>query len=308
MKKIIIDTDPGIDDAFAILYALACRQFDLVGLTTVFGNADVETTTRNALWLLEQLGRSDIPVAGGASVPLNGKNHISPVEIHGKDGFGPFPARRPEAQALTENAADFIARTAAETPGEVTIIALGPLTNIAEALTRHPGFATDVAEILVMGGAFETAGNKTPFAEANIANDAKAAQIVASSEARTSFVGLDITNRILLSAKDIQTVSRANSPEMADFLQKIGSYYIDFYASKGMTDGAGLHDPATVIAAHSGALFEWHQGRVDVAIGDDKNGSTHLTSGPGTCRVAFNADLEGIKAQFMAALIGTAAD
>lgn len=302
MKKIIIDTDPGIDDAFAILYAMACRQFDLIGVTTVFGNADIETTTRNALWLLEQLGQSDIPVARGASVPLSGKHHISPVEIHGKDGFGPFPARMPNATPVAENAADFMARVASENPGEVTVIALGPLTNIAEALTRNPDFATDVAEILVMGGAFETAGNKTPYAEANIANDAKAAQIVASSHALTSFVGLDITNRILLAAKDIQAVSRANRPKMSDFLQQIGSYYIDFYASKGMTEGAGLHDPATIIAAHSGELFEWHRCQVDIQTEGKKNGYTGYISGTGTCRITLNADLEGIKSQFMSAL------
>lgn len=304
MKKVIIDTDPGIDDAFALLYAVTCGRFELAGVTTVFGNAGAETTTRNALWLLEQLGRSDIPVARGAETPLNGKPHVSPVHIHGQEGLGPFPALKPGGQPVAENAADFMARIAAENPGEVTIIALAPLTNVAEALTRHPDFAADVAEIMVMGGAFETAGNKSPFGEANIVNDAQAARIVAESPTLTSFVGLDITNRILLSSEDIRSISRSAGPELSEFLQGIGAYYIDFYASKGMVDGAGLHDPATIIAAHNAGLFDWSLGRIDIQTNGPQNGRTRLISGPGTCRAALDADLEGIKSQFMTTLLG----
>ena len=306
MKRIIIDTDPGIDDAFALLYAVACGQFDLAGVTTVFGNASVQTTTRNALWLLEQLGQPGIPVARGSAAPLSGRVHVPPVHIHGQEGFGPFPPRTPRGQPLAENAADFMARTAATDRGNVTIIALGPLTNVAEALTRHPGFAADVGEIIVMGGAFETAGNKRAYVEDNISNVAQAACIVAESHARTSFVGLDITNRILLSSTDIQSIAHSVHPDLSDFIQKIGAYYIDFYASKGMMDGAGLHDPATIIAAHDPGLFDWHQGRIDVSTSGAQSGRTRLVSGSGSCRAALDADLDGIKSQFMSVLINSA--
>ena len=174
VRKIIIDTDPGIDDAMAIFLALASPELDVVGLTTVMGNVEVDLATTNALRLLEIAGRSDIPVAEGAGKPI-ATDFLGTVEfVHGDDGQGnaflPSPASRP----LGISAAEFIVQQARAYPGEITLVPIGPLTNIALALRLEPNLPKLVAGAVLMGGNAFCPGNASPTAEANIRNDPEA--------------------------------------------------------------------------------------------------------------------------------------
>lgn len=206
--KAIIDTDPGIDDAMAIFFAASCPEIDLIGLTTVYGNVPVEMSTRNALHLVEMLGRH-VPVAQGASSPLKRRPWEPVFWIHGKQGLGALDAPAIKTHAVDHDAADFLVAKAKEQKGQLVVFAIGPLTNIAMAIERDPEFASNVARIVVMGGVVHATGNVTAYAEANIYNDPDAAQIVFDSGAEVTLVGLDVTDRtsmtkpISLNSKDV---------------------------------------------------------------------------------------------------------
>ena len=177
-RKILIDTDPGIDDAMAIFYALESPELEVVGLTTVFGNAHTDVTTRNALSLLEIAERTDIPVAAGAVKPL-AMEYRGPVAfVHGPDGQGGVDLPPPTTAPVDADAAHFIIDTVMSSPGEITLVPLGPLTNIALAMLIEPRLTENVAEIVLMGGAAFVGGNASPAGEANILNDPEAADIV----------------------------------------------------------------------------------------------------------------------------------
>ena len=192
MTKVVIDTDPGTDDALALIMALNSPDLDVQGLTTIGGNASLAHTTRNALRLLEQLGRPEIPVYRGAARPLTGKFHYG-YYYHGAGGLTvrlprsasePGPLRAPE----------YIASLAHTFSGELVLIALGPLTNIARALTSEPKLKEWVKEIVIMGGAVDVPGNASPFAEFNIYNDPVASSQVLASGIPITLVGLDVCN------------------------------------------------------------------------------------------------------------------
>ena len=190
-KRILLDCDPGIDDAFAIVYACGHPGLDLCGVTTVAGNVSLERTTANALSVLEFAGHGQVPVAAGSPVPLL-RPFADARHVHGESGLGqarlPPPRGRPAAQPAT----DLLIETIAGSPGEVTLVATGPLTNIALAIRRHPALASQVADFVIMGGSAGR-GNVTPAAEFNIATDPEAAAIVFGAGWRVTMVGLDVT-------------------------------------------------------------------------------------------------------------------
>lgn len=297
MIKVIIDTDPGIDDALALFYAFGCGKFDILGLTTVFGNVTVENASENALWLCDVSGRSDIPVATGCAAPKSPITHHPTVDVHGPYGFGALARRQVSRQPAAEDAADFLIRSTAEAPGEVVVLALGPLTNIAEALQRDPAFAQNIRHLYVMGGAFDAPGNVSDYAEANIHNDPRAAQIVARGIEKATYIGLDVTDQIVLSRGDIADLCNSGSP-LSRFTADISDYYLKFYASVGKTDGAGLHDPTTLIACLRPDLFDFAQGSVDVVLEGTEFGRTVLTPAPHGPRVAMSARTDAIRAEF----------
>ena len=173
--KLIIDTDPGIDDAMAIFYAAAAPDIELLGLTTIFGNVTTKMATRNALRLLESADL-DLPVAHGAEKPLVLPPFEPSAHVHGDEGFGDIPAAEPKGQAVAEDAADFLIRMAREHKGELVLCPVGPLTNIALAVQRDPEFVKNCKRIVIMGGSLEAGGNITPHAEANIYHDPHAAR------------------------------------------------------------------------------------------------------------------------------------
>lgn len=244
-RRLLIDTDPGVDDAMAILMALASPEFEVVGLTTVFGNAATDVTTRNALTLVEVAGRADIPVASGASHPI-ATSYLGPVpEVHGDDGLGNAAPPAPSNRVVTDRAHDFIHATATADPGAVTLLALGPLTNLALALRAHPGLPELVDEVVVMGGNALVPGNATPVAEANINNDPEAADLVFGAGWRVTMVGLDVTHKVNLTGRAISRIVEGRSPG-ARLLAAALPHYQRFYESRNGIDGIFVHDPSTV--------------------------------------------------------------
>ena len=219
MKRVIIDSDPGIDDAAAILLALASPELEVVAVTTIFGNASVEDCTANARVVLDAAGRNDIPVFMGASKPLlRPANEGWASHIHGGDGLGGViasgstgsppagggstPANMREPWGVDtpgEHAALAIVDTVMAAPGEITILALGRMTNVALALALEPGIASAVREIVVMGGAVTVPGNVSGVATANLHEDPESAAIVYRSGAPIAQVGLDVCNRVTVS-------------------------------------------------------------------------------------------------------------
>ncbi|HET7638948.1 MAG TPA: nucleoside hydrolase, partial [Ktedonobacteraceae bacterium] len=167
MRRIILDTDPGIDDALALMLALASPEVRIEAVTTVSGNVHVDFTTRNALALLELLGRGDIPVARGSAWPLLRKP-VDAAFVHGDNGLGQVELPEPHIKTVGKHAIDVIIETILSAPGEISLVAIGPLTNIALAARREPAIIQQVREVVIMGGALLVPGNDTPAAEFNI--------------------------------------------------------------------------------------------------------------------------------------------
>lgn len=198
---LVIDTDPGVDDFLAITFALRSPEFEVVGLTTVGGNAPLRLATRNALRALEAAHVTDVPVAPGAARPLRGRFRYSP-RFHGPTGLPgrmPVPRARPSA----ESAVEFLRRQAEEHSGKLNVLALGPLTNLANLIERHPETAGSIQKLVIMGGAVDVRGNTTSDAEFNIWNDAEAADIVFRSGLPTLLIPLDVCDAVTISAEVI---------------------------------------------------------------------------------------------------------
>jgi inosine-uridine nucleoside N-ribohydrolase len=253
-RKIIIDTDPGVDDAMAIFFALRSPELDVIGLTTIFGNVTTELATTNALRLLEIAGRTDIPVVRGAddpiAVPFGG-----PVPfVHGDDGQGntflPPPTTTPHAGT----AAAFIVEQIMRAPGEITLVPIGPLTNIALALRLEPRIAQHVAEVVIMGGNAFGPGNATPAAEANIHNDPEAADVVFSAPWQVTMVGLDVTHQVAMTPDDLAAYTHIDNP-LAQHIARIVPFYAGFFRSMNGIDGIFVHDSSAVAYVIDPSLF-----------------------------------------------------
>jgi purine nucleosidase len=269
-RRVIIDTDPGIDDAMAIFLALAAPELDVLGLTTVYGNCAVDVATRNALALLEIVGRADVPVAKGAAAPLASEYLGAIPHIHGEDGLGDSgllaePAGRP----LDVHAAEFLCRHA---PG-ATILALGPLTNLALALRLRPELDTVVRQVVVMGGNALVPGNATPAAEANMVNDPEAADIVLGARWPVTMVGLDVTHEVVMSGAQLDTVTGRDTPA-ARLLKGAVPLYRAFLARVSDIDGIYLHDPAAAAYLLDPSLFRTERWPVRVETQGFSRGKT----------------------------------
>jgi len=267
MHNIIIDTDPGIDDAMAIFYALASPEIEVLGLTTVFGNVATELATENALRLLEIAGRPDIPVAPGAVRPLV-MPYRGPADfVHGADGQGNAGLSAPTTTVLKERATEFIRKTVLDRPGEVTIVTLGPLTNLALLLLERPEIAGQVKEVVCMGGNVHVAGNASPAAEANILNDPEAADLVLAAPWPLTLCGLDVTHRIVMTPADLDRIARVNSPA-GRHLARILPYYRAFYETHVGSDGIYVHDSTTISRLLHPDAFETEAPALRVDTGD----------------------------------------
>ena len=298
MTKIIIDTDPGIDDAMAIFYAAAAEDIELLGLTAIFGNVTVDTATRNALRLVEAAGL-DIPVARGAEKPLE-MPHIKPsAHVHGDEGFGDIPAATPKGKAIDETAAEFLVRMARAHKGELVLCPIGPLTNIALAIQADPEFASNVDRIVLMGGSYKEGGNITPYAEANIYHDPHAAEVVFASGAKVEMVGLDVTHQILCTKEDFAAMAEA-APKLGGMLQDMSHFYLKFYETVGKFDGCSLHDPAAVIACTHPYLFASEEVGITVVTQGEEIGETRAAADARSeTSVLMGVEIEAVKSLFM---------
>lgn len=275
-KKIIIDTDPGIDDAMAIFLALQSPEVQVIGLTTIYGNVYTTLATRNALHLLEVAGRTDIPVAEGSHVTLTKGTKLRIADfVHGADGLGNQNFPPPKGKPLEESAAAFLVRQAKVNPGKVTVVALGPLTNIALALQLDPEFANNIGQIVLLGGAFAVNGNVNPAAEANIFGDPDAADVVFTSGANVLAVGINVTHQVVLTDSDREKLASSNG-KFAQYLTKILDVYFSYHQEAYNTKGVYLHDPTAFLAAVDPSLVTCMEGIVRVQTTGITRGLTLL--------------------------------
>ncbi|MYE55164.1 MAG: nucleoside hydrolase, partial [Chloroflexi bacterium] len=251
MMKCIIDTDPGADDVLALIMALNSPELEILALTTVEGNARLEHTTANALRLLDYMGRTEIPVYAGESTPLEGEFHHA-YEVHGDEGL---TVRLPDTEILPAQggAVDFIVDSALAMPGEVTLFALGPLTNVARALTGDERVRDALRRVYVMGGQGDGSGNVTPYAEFNIWDDPYAANVVFGSGVPVTLVGLNITRQTSI-AQDEEGWLSGDTPGEQLAAQVLEKWFeLDEEEHRARFS---MHDPSTIMAALRPELIE----------------------------------------------------
>jgi inosine-uridine nucleoside N-ribohydrolase len=257
----LIDCDPGVDDAIALLLALASPELEVLAVTTVAGNQTLELTTANALRVVELVGRDDVPVAAGADRPL--VRELIVAKVHGESGLGGWALPEVRGAAVREHAVDLLARHALESPSPVTLVALGPLTNVALLLALHPDAARRLERVVLMGGAIG-AGNMTPLAEFNVWTDPEAAARVFSSGLDVTMVGLDVTFQACMTARE---VARLGSGRAARFVAGLFECYESKYAAYTTRDGAPVHDAVAVAAVVRPELLALSARHVEVALG-----------------------------------------
>jgi inosine-uridine nucleoside N-ribohydrolase len=259
-QRVIIDTDPGIDDAMAILLALNSPELKVEALTVVPGNVQAAQGLENALKIVSLAGRCDVPVAGGAQHPLDQKL-ITAQYWHGRNGLAgvelPAPACKPDARF----GPDLIIEMVHKYPHQITLIPIGPLTNIALALSKDPGIASLVKDIVIMGGSI-TGGNVNGAAEANIYNDPEAAQIVFNAGWVVTMVGSDVGERTLITRKNVTQLQANHAPE-SDFVAKLADFYVTRSEKSGY-QGAAMYDPLAVAVVIDPTLVTLQNMHVDV--------------------------------------------
>ncbi len=254
-QKIIIDTDPGVDDSMAILFALRSPELEVVGLTTVFGNTDVDVCAQNALRLVELEGHDHIPVAQGAGVPLSMPPRSRGKRVHGDDGMGNTNPPPPKGRLAGVHAAQFIVEMVLAHPGEIALAPVGPLTNIALAVRLEPRIVSLVKEVVIMGGAATVPGNASPVAEANIHNDPQAAAIVFSAGWPLTMVGLDVTMKTIMTKEYLANLSRAGN-KATELIGRIPPFYQAFFDKNyGMGGSIHTHDPSAIACLIDRSLF-----------------------------------------------------
>lgn len=273
-KKIIIDTDPGIDDAMAIFLALQSPEVEVIGLTTIFGNVYTTLATKNALHLLEIAGRTDIPVAEGSHLTVTKGSKLRIADfVHGTDGLGNQNFPPPRGKKIEQSAAAFLVEQANLYPGQVTLVALGPLTNIALAIQLDTGFPGKIGQIVILGGAFAVNGNVNPAAEANIFGDPDAADIVFTCGADILAVGINVTHQVVLSDDDRKKLSESKG-KFAQYLSPILDVYFAYHRDSYDTKGVYLHDPTALLAAVNPSLLTYTEGVVRVQTSGIMKGLT----------------------------------
>ena len=262
-QKIVIDTDPGQDDAVAILLALASPELDVLGITAVAGNVPLEWTQKNARRVCELAGRPDVRVFAGASQPLE-RPLVTAEHVHGGTGLDGPDLPEPTMPLQSQHAVDFLIEELLSQPsGTVTLCTLGALTNVALALQQAPEIAQRIQQIVLMGGGFSEGGNITPAAEFNIYVDPQAAQIVFASGIPLVVMPLDVTHQVLTTRKRMDAIAAIGTPvaratvEMLDFFER-------FDVQKYGSDGGPLHDPCVIAYLLQPGLFQGRLCNVEI--------------------------------------------
>jgi purine nucleosidase len=274
LKPIIFDVDTGIDDALAMAYALNSPELEVIGFTTVFGNVPVVDATRNTLAVLEKVEKT-IPVYEGAAQTFMGRDKKNwPKHVHGEGGLGDRFISDPITKAESQYAPDFIIEQVKKSPHEITVIAVGPLTNLALAIKKSPEIIPLVKEVIIMGGAVNVPGNVNEYSEANIISDSEAAEYVCSSGIQLTLVGLDVTMKTLLPKLKLEKW-RTDGREKGKFFADMTEFYIGHYERNfpGIK-GCALHDPLAVGVAIDSSFVETETMNVKVVIEGKEAGRT----------------------------------
>jgi inosine-uridine nucleoside N-ribohydrolase len=261
---VLIDCDPGQDDALALLLALGSPELDVLGVTAVAGNQTLNKTTANALRVLELAGRTDIPVAAGADGPLAGKLMVA-ADAHGETGLDGVDLPAPSRDPVPEHAKDFLAGKLAASDTAPTLVALGPLTNVALLLDEHPEAAAKIERVVLMGGAIHE-GNQTASAEFNVWIDPEGAARVFESGLDVTMVGLDVANNAVLSNADADSLRGAGP--VAEAAADMVDFYLGFYNEAYEHGGAPIHDAVALAHVFRPDLLTVEKRHVEVDTSD----------------------------------------
>jgi purine nucleosidase len=273
---VIFDTDPGIDDAMALIFLNACKRLELKGITTVFGNASIEQCTNNALYLCERFNM-DVPVYAGAGMTIAGSSNTEyPTFVHGEYGLGDLDAAPISRRQESEAAVNFLLDTAEKHAGELTIIAVGRMTNLANAIQASTEFSQNVKEVIIMGGAVNVPGNVTQWAEANIIGDPEAAAILFESGIPVTQIGLDVTMKTVMREDYIQNLA-GKCGDAGVLLSQITPYYLNFYRSRTGENGFACHDSSAVAHAEDPDIHKSISGTLSVVLDGEERGRTLFT-------------------------------
>jgi len=268
-RKIIIDTDPGQDDAVAILLELASpEELEVLGIVGVAGNVGLQQNVKNALKIVELSGRTDVPVFAGHDRPIRRKL-VTAEHVHGKTGLDGPDLPEPEIKLAGQHGVDFIVETIrASAPGEITICALGPLTNVAMALLRAPDIAPKIGEIVLMGGACFAGGNITPAAEFNLYVDPEAADIVMRSGVSITMLPLDVTHKILATSDRIEAIKNLGN-RTGNAIYQMLTFSQRFDLEKYNWHGAPLHDPCVIAYLLEPEIFQGRKINVEIEVASE---------------------------------------
>lgn len=280
MHKVIFDTDPGVDDAMALVFQTRHPEIELIGVTSVFGNATIEATTRNAVYLVERFAAPTVAVARGAAGPLQGTAPPPIPHIHGHNGLGDIelPALADDGKARLDArpAHRFIIDSIRQHPHEINLIAVGPLTNLALALQEDPEIQQLVKQVIIMGGAFGmngVLGNVTPCAEANISADPHAADQVLTAKWKVTAAGLDVTQKAVMSTAYLDSI-RQHGGEDGQFIWDVSRLYEQFHRDSSGVHGIYVHDSSAVAYLVAPQLYQVRRGAVRVAVEGLARGQT----------------------------------
>lgn len=299
LRRLIIDTDPGIDDAMAILLAASAEdKLKIEALTTVNGNADIDNVTQNAFTILSLCEKRkdgrEIPVYRGAGNPLKGPAAWCDSS-HGDDGLGNVRVRKAEANPQKEAADDYLIRAAREHPGAITLMPIGPLTNIARAVKKDPDFASGIAAVVLMGGA-EFGGNMSPAAEFNFWHDPEAARIVFQAGFKSIvMIGLDVTRKVFMTPAMREYLYQLNTP-VSRFIHQITRVYVDSHWKKLRNLGCELCDVVTAAYLLDERILTLKDAYVEVMTQEEVRGMSVVyrcetwTDKIKNCRVAVDVD------------------
>ena len=297
--QVIIDCDPGIDDALALMLAFTSEELEVKAVTTLAGNVSAAHTARNALALCELAGRTDLEVAAGAEKPLAGSAHKA-SHVHGENGIG--NVELPVSGQLSDlHAVELLYRELKAADGKLELIALGPLTNIAQLIERHPDALSLIPRLSIMGGAI-VGGNVTAHAEFNIYADPEAADRVFRSGMPIDMYGLDVTNKALLYAEEVDELGACPSPVLKKIVEMV-RFYQDFYMGVVGMKGIKLHDPLAVAGCFREDLTEMTSYALGVECNDPETRGKVIVlddpDAPASVRVALKHDQEAFVSLFM---------
>lgn len=297
--KLFIDCDPGVDDSLAILFALCRKDVEVVGISTAVGNTSAKQGACNALGLLKLAGRAhQIPVCIGAEEPLCGGDSHFPEFIHGANGIGNAQLPSSDQQPVAMDVCDFMYEIACQYAGELVLVTLGRMTNVAKVLAKYPDYPSKIKRVVSMGGAVYPCGNVSPCVEANIGGDPEAADIAVQADWDMTMVGLDVTLKTHLTRADVDKLRRCcaeDKKEMVEFISEALKYYMDGSRRQNFTmEYSPLHDPLAMVVA------------VDPSVVETRKMVTRIECGGTYCRGKVVVDLreQPIKGNFVTHCLG----